>query len=110
MEMPQRVSVRYKDATYNIDEIRLKTFRLGLQIWDEQSKPRKTELYEFILTCLKQVDRQDRFIFSLLFIELADMIRDCSLKKSMKEDLIKVAFREFAFALTDFEDIAAKSN
>ncbi|BCL38597.1 hypothetical protein [Nostoc sp. MS1] len=110
MEMPQRVSVRYKDASYNIDEIRLKTFRLGLQIWDEQSKPRKTELYEFILACLKQVDRQDRFIFSLLFIELADVIRDTSLKKTMKEDLIKVAFREFAFALTDFEDIAVKSN
>ncbi|QLE55494.1 hypothetical protein [Nostoc sp. TCL26-01] len=106
MEMPQRVSVRYKDVSYNINEIRLKTFRLGLQIWEEQSKPRKTEMYEFILSCLKQVDRQDRFIFSLLFIELADLIRDSALNRNTKEDLIKTAFREFAFALTDFEDIA----
>ncbi|MBD2345156.1 hypothetical protein [Anabaena subtropica] len=110
MEMPQRVSVRYKDTSYNINEIRLKTFRLGLQIWDEQTKPRKTELYDFILACLKQVDRQDRFIFSLLFIELADVIRDTSLNRNMKEDLIKTAFREFAFAVADFENIAVKSN
>ncbi|MBD2362693.1 MULTISPECIES: hypothetical protein [unclassified Anabaena] len=106
MEMPQRVSVRYKDTPYNTSEIRLKTFRLGLQIWEEQTKPRKTELYEFILSCLKQIDRQDRFMVSLLFVELADLIRDTALDRNMKEDIIKTAFREFACAVTDFEDIA----
>jgi hypothetical protein len=104
MEMPQRVSIRYKDASYNISEIRLKTFRLGFQIWEEQTKPRKTELYEFIFSCLKQVDRQDRFIFSLLFVELTDLIRNALLDRGMKEVIIKTAFREFACALTDFED------
>ncbi len=104
MELPQRVSVRYKDASFNTNEIRLRTFRLGLQIWEEQTKPRKTELYEFILSCLKQVDRQDRFMFSLLFIELTDVIRHSPLERGTKEVLIKTAFREFACALTDFED------
>ncbi|MBW4645547.1 MAG: hypothetical protein KME23_21605 [Goleter apudmare HA4340-LM2] len=106
MEMPQRVSIRYKDKTYGTSEIRLKTLRLGLQLWEEQTKPRKTELYEFISTALKQVDRQDRFMFSLLFIELSDLIRDSTFDRSMKEDLIKTAFKEFACALTDFEDAA----
>ncbi|MBE9049993.1 hypothetical protein IQ243_06140 [Nostocales cyanobacterium LEGE 11386] len=106
MDMPQRVSVRYKDTSYNLNEIRLKTFRLGFQIWDEQTKPRKTELYDFILSCLKQVDRQDRYMFSLLFIELTDLIRNSRLERGMKEVLIKTAFREFACALTDFEDAA----
>ncbi|HIK08031.1 MAG TPA: hypothetical protein IGS40_25655 [Trichormus sp. M33_DOE_039] len=106
MEMPQRVSIRYKEKPYNTSEIRLKTFRLGLQIWDEQSKTRKTELYEFILSCLKQIDRQDRFMVSLLFVEFTDMIRDSALDRNMKEDLIKTAFREFACAVADFEDIA----
>ncbi|WP_414545251.1 hypothetical protein [Nostoc sp. CCY0012] len=104
MDMPQRVSIRYKDTSYSINEIRLKTFRLGFQIWDEQTKPRKTELYEFILSCLKQVDRQDRYMFSLLFIELTDMIRNSRLDRGMKEVLVKTAFSEFACALTDFED------
>lgn len=104
--MPQRVSVRYKDTSYNLNEIRLKTFRLGFQIWDEQTKPRKTELYDFILSCLKQVERQDRYMFSLLFIELTDLIRNSRLERGMKEVLIKTAFREFACALTDFEDAA----
>lgn len=104
MDMPQRVSIRYKDTSYNVNEIRLKTFRLGFQIWDEQTKPRKTELYEFILSCLKQVDRQDRYMFSLLFIELTDMIRNSRLDRGMKEVLVKTAFTEFAYALTDFED------
>lgn len=106
MEMPQRVSIRYKEKSYNLSEIRLKTFRLGLQLWDEQTKPRKTELYEFISTALKQVDRQDRFIFSLLFVELSDLIRDSHFDRSMKEDLIKTAFKEFACAMADFEDTA----
>ncbi|WP_017654370.1 hypothetical protein [Fortiea contorta] len=106
MEMPQRVSIRYKDKSYNISEIRLKTFRLGLQLWDEQTKPKKTELYEFISSCLKQVDRQDRFIFSLLFMELSDLIRDSAFDRSMKEDLLKTAFREFACAVADFEESA----
>ncbi|MDF5709929.1 MAG: hypothetical protein PUP90_20240 [Nostoc sp. S4] len=106
MDLPQRVSVRYKDTSYNTNEIRLRTFRLGLQIWDEQTKPRKTELYEFIFSCLKQVDRQDRFMFSLLFLELTDLIRNSTLERGSKEVLIKTAFREFAYALTDFEDIA----
>ncbi|YAF97152.1 MAG: hypothetical protein AB3A66_05665 [Nodularia sp. CChRGM 3473] len=106
MDMPQRVSVRYKDTSYNLNEIRLKTFRLGFQIWDEQTKPRKTELYDFILSCLKQVERQDRYMFSLLFIELTDLIRNSRLERGMKEVLIKTAFREFACALTDFEDAA----
>jgi hypothetical protein len=106
MEMPQRVSIRYKDASFNVNEIRLKTFRLGLQIWEEQTKPRKTELYAFISSCLKQVERQERFMFSLLFIELADVIRDSTLDRGMKEVLIKTAFREFACALSDFEDTA----
>jgi hypothetical protein len=106
MEMPQRVSIRYKDASYNINEIRLKSFQLALQLWEEKTKPRKTELYEFILCCLKQVDRQDRFMFSLLFIELTDLIRNSSLDRGTKEVLIKTAFREFACALTDFEDAA----
>ncbi|OUL33095.1 hypothetical protein BV372_17260 [Nostoc sp. T09] len=104
MEMPQRVSIRYKDASYNTNEIRLKTFRLAFQLWDEQTKPRKTELYEFIQSCLKQIDRQDRFMISLLFIELSDLIRDSSLDRGMKEVLIKISFREFACALTDFEE------
>jgi hypothetical protein len=104
MEMPQRISIRHKEITYNINEIRLKTFRLAFQIWEEQTKPRKTELYEFIFSCLKQVDRQDRIMFSLLFIELSDMIRKSSLESRMQEVLIKTAFREFACALTDFED------
>ncbi|BAZ52051.1 hypothetical protein NIES4103_47100 [Nostoc sp. NIES-4103] len=108
MELPQRVSVRYKDTSYNINEIRLKTFRLTLQIWEEQTKPRKTELYEFISSCLKQVDRQDRFMFSLLFVELTDLIRNSSLERGMREVLIKTAFREFACAVTDFEDTAKK--
>ncbi|AFY48133.1 hypothetical protein Nos7524_2290 [Nostoc sp. PCC 7524] len=106
MQMPQRVSVRYKDTNYNTSEIRLKTFRLGLQTWEEQTKPRKTELYEFILSCIKQIDRQDRFMISLLFVELADIIRDSALDRGMKEDLIKIAFREFACAIADFEDVA----
>ncbi|WP_341528363.1 hypothetical protein WKK05_03150 [Nostoc sp. UHCC 0302] len=106
MEMPQRVSIRYKDASFNVNDIRLKTFRLGLQIWEEQTKPRKTELYAFISSCLKQVERQERFMFSLLFIELADVIRDSTLDRGMKEVLIKTAFREFACALSDFEDTA----
>ncbi|MGM3306060.1 hypothetical protein ACSQ6I_08770 [Anabaena sp. WFMT] len=106
MEMPQRISIRYKDSAYNIHEIRLKTFRLGFQLWEEQTKPRKTELYEFILCCLKQVDRQDRFMFSLLFIELADMIRNSAIERGMKEIIIKTAFSEFASALTDFEGTA----
>ncbi|MEH2252949.1 hypothetical protein [Nostoc sp.] len=104
MELPQRVSVRYKDASFNTNEIRLRTFRLGLQIWEEQTKPRKTELYQFISSCLKQVDRQDRFMFSLLFIELTDLIRNSSLERGTKEVLIKTAFREFGCAITDFED------
>ncbi|MBW4665903.1 MAG: hypothetical protein KME60_00300 [Cyanomargarita calcarea GSE-NOS-MK-12-04C] len=104
MEMPQRVSIRYKDKSYNINEIRLKTFRTALQIWEEEAKPRKTELYEFISSCLKQVDRQDRFMFSLLFIELTDLIRKSSLESRMQEILVKTAFREFAFALADCED------
>ncbi|OUL28101.1 hypothetical protein [Nostoc sp. 106C] len=104
MEMPQRVSIRYKDASYNTNEIRLKTFRLAFQLWEEQTKTRKTELYEFIQSCLKQIDRQDRFMISLLFIELSDLIRDSSLDRGMKEVLIKTSFREFACALTDFED------
>ncbi|MEH2333827.1 hypothetical protein [Nostoc sp.] len=106
MELPQRVSVRYKDASFNTNEIRLRTFRLGLQIWEEQTKPRKTELYQFISSCLKQVDRQDRFMFSLLFIELTDLIRNSSLERATKEVLIKTAFREFGYAITDFEDAA----
>ncbi len=109
MQMPDRVSIRYKDTSYNMNEIRLKTFRLALQIWEEQTKTRKTELYEFLSSCLKQVDRQDRFIFSLLFIELADMIRNSSFDKAMKEVLIKTAFREFACAVTDFEDAGKKN-
>lgn len=109
MEMPQRVSIRYKEKSYNTSEIRLKTFRLGLQLWDEQTKPKKTELYEFISSGLKQVDRQDRFMFSLLFIELSDMIRDSAFDRSMKEDLIKTAFREFAYAIADFEELVKKS-
>ncbi|MDZ8053461.1 MAG: hypothetical protein RMX68_013860 [Aulosira sp. ZfuVER01] len=104
MEMPQRVSIRYKDTTYNTNEIRLKTFRLAFQLWEEQTKTRKTELYEFIQSCLKQIDRQDRFMISLLFIELSDLIRDSALDRGMKEVLIKTSFREFACALTDFED------
>jgi hypothetical protein len=104
MDMPQRVSIRYKDTSYNTNEIRFKTFRLGFQIWDEQSKPRQTELYNFILSCLKQVDREDRYMFSLLFIELAELIRNSRLERNMKEVLIKTAFREFAFALADFQD------
>ncbi|MBW4612618.1 MAG: hypothetical protein KME21_04945 [Desmonostoc vinosum HA7617-LM4] len=104
MDMPQRVSIRYKDASFNLNEIRLRTFKLGLQIWEEQTKPRKTELYEFIFSCLKQVERQDRFMFSLLFIELTDMIRNSRLERGTKEVIIKTAFREFACALTDFED------
>ncbi|MEA5549736.1 hypothetical protein VB713_01860 [Anabaena cylindrica UHCC 0172] len=106
MEMPQRISIRYKDSAYNTHEIRLKTFRLGFQLWEEQTKPRKTELYEFILCCLKQVDRQDRFMFSLLFIELADIIRNSAIERGMKEIIIKTAFSEFAAALTDFESSA----
>jgi hypothetical protein len=106
MEMPQRVSIRYKDKSYNINEIRLKTFRTALQIWEEEAKPRKTELYEFISSCLKQVDRQDRFMFSLLFVELTDLIRKSSLESRMQEILIKTAFREFAFALAEYEDPA----
>lgn len=109
MQMPDRVSIRYKDTSYNTNEIRLKTFRLALQIWEEQTKTRKTELYEFISSCLKQVDRQDRFMFPLLFIELTDMIRNSSLDKAMKEVLIKTAFREFACAVSDFEDGGKKS-
>ncbi|MFN6567413.1 hypothetical protein A6770_05930 [Nostoc minutum NIES-26] len=108
MELPQRVSIRYKDTSYNINEIRLKTFRLALQIWEEQTKPRKTELYNFISSCLKQVERQDRFMFSLLFVELTDLIRNSSLDRGMREVLIKTAFSEFACALTDFEDAAKK--
>ncbi|MBU7584661.1 MAG: hypothetical protein KAF91_17410 [Nostoc sp. TH1S01] len=104
MEMPQRVSIRYKDTSYNMSEIRLKTFQLAFKIWEEQSKPRKTELYDFILNCLKQIDRQDRFIVSYLFLELTDMIRNSSLERTMREVLIKTAFREFACALTDFEN------
>ncbi|MBD2449127.1 hypothetical protein H6G76_18600 [Nostoc sp. FACHB-152] len=104
MELPQRVSIRYKDTSYNMSEIRLKTFQLAFRIWEEQSKPKKTELYEFLLSCLKQFDRQDRFIISHLFIELSDMIRNSSLERSMREVLIKIAFREFACALTDFEN------
>ncbi|MBW4562531.1 MAG: hypothetical protein KME32_15550 [Mojavia pulchra JT2-VF2] len=106
MEMPQRVSIRYKDASYNINEIRLKTFRLAFQTWEEQTKPRKTELYAFIMSCLKQIDRQDRFMIPLLFVELTDIIRDSALERSMKEVLIKTSFREFACALTDVEDAA----
>lgn len=108
MDLPQRLSIRYKDTSYGTNEIRLKTFRLALQLWEEQTKTRKTELYEFILSCVKQVDRQDRFMFSLLFVELTDLIRNSSLDRGMKEVLIKTAFREFACALTDFEDIAKK--
>jgi hypothetical protein len=104
MEMPQRVSIRYKDASYSTSEIRLKTFRLGFQLWEEETKPRKTELYEFISSCLKQIERQDRFMISLLFVELSDMIRDSALERGMKEVLIKTSFREFACALTDFEE------
>ncbi|BAY32830.1 hypothetical protein NIES37_10730 [Tolypothrix tenuis PCC 7101] len=103
MEMPQRVSIRYKDASYNTNEIRLKTFRLAFQLWEEESKPKKTELYEFISSCLKQIDRQDRFMISFLFLELADMIRDSALNREMKEVLIKTAFREFSCAVSDFE-------
>jgi hypothetical protein len=55
---------------------------------------------------LKQVDRQDRFMFSLLFIELTDLIRNSSLERGTKEVLIKTAFTEFACAITDFEDVA----
>jgi hypothetical protein len=55
---------------------------------------------------LKQIDRQDRFMISLLFVELADLIRDTALDRNMKEDIIKTAFREFSCAVTDFEDIA----
>ncbi|AFZ58297.1 hypothetical protein H6G54_04000 [Anabaena cylindrica FACHB-243] len=106
MEMPQRISIRYKDSAYNIHEIRLKTFRLGFQLWEEQTKPRKTELYEFILCCVKQVDRQDRFMFSLLFIELADIIRNSAIERGMKEIILKTAFSEFGSALTDFENSA----
>jgi hypothetical protein len=108
MELPQRVSIRYKDAVYNISEIRLKTFRLALQIWEEQTKPRKTALYEFILACLKQVDRQDRFMFPLLFIELSDLVRNSSLDRGMREVIINTAFKEFAYAVADFEDAAKK--
>ncbi|MBH8577832.1 hypothetical protein I8752_33705 [Nostocaceae cyanobacterium CENA369] len=108
MDLPQRVSIRYKDTSYNTNEIRLKTFRLALQLWEEQTKPRKTELYEFILSCMKQVDRQDRFMFSLLFVELTDLIRNSSLERGMREVLMKTAFREFACAVTDFEDVAKK--
>ncbi len=108
MELPQRVSIRYKDTPYNTNEIRLKTFRLALQIWEEQTKPRKTELYTFISACLKQVERQDRFMFSLLFVELTDLIRNSSLDRGMREVLIKTAFSEFAYALTDFEDASKK--
>ncbi|WP_414530613.1 hypothetical protein [Nodularia chucula] len=104
MDIPQRVSIRYKDTTYNTNEIRLKVFRLGFQIWDEQTKARQTELYDFILSSLKQVDRQDRYMFSLLFIELAELIRNSHLDRNMKEVLIKTAFREFAYALADFQD------
>lgn len=104
--MPQRISIRYKDVSYNINEIRLKTFRLGFQTWEEQTKPRKTEIYEFISSCLKQVDRQDRYMFSFLFIELADIIRNSAIEKGMKEIIIKTAFSEFAAALTDFESTA----
>ena len=104
MDIPQRVSVRYKDTSYNSNEIRLKIFRLGLKMWDEQTKPRQTELYSFILSCLKQVDRQDRYMFSLLFVELADIIRNSRLDRSMKEMLIKTAFSEFAYAIADLED------
>ncbi len=104
MDMPQRVSIRYKDTSYNTNEIRLKTFRLGFQIWDEQTKARKTELYDFIFSGLKQVDRQDRYMFSLLFIELAELIRNSRLERSMKEVLIKTAFSEFGYALADLED------
>ncbi|MDB9372219.1 hypothetical protein [Nodularia sphaerocarpa] len=103
MDMPQRVSIRYKDTSYNVNEIRLKTFRLGFQIWEEQTKPRQTELYNFISSCLKQIDRQDRYMFSVLFIELTELIRNSSLDRSMKEVLIKTAFSEFAYALADFE-------
>ena len=103
MELPQRVSIRYKDASYNMNEVRLKTFQLAFKIWEEESKPRKTELYDFMLNCLKQFDRQDRFIVSYLFLELTDMIRNSSLEKAMREVLIKTTFREFACALTDFE-------
>jgi hypothetical protein len=104
MDIPQRVSVRYKDTSFNSNEIRLKIFRLGLKMWDEQTKPRQTELYSFILSCLKQVERQDRYMFSLLFVELANIIRDSRLERSMKEMLIKTAFSEFAYAMADFED------
>lgn len=104
MELPQRVSIRYKDTSYTMSEIRLKTFQLGFRIWEEQSKPRKTELYDFILNCLKQFDRQDRFIISYLFLEFTDVIRNSSLERTMREVLIKTAFREFACALTDFEN------
>ena len=44
MDISQGVSIRYKDTSYNSNEIRLKTFRIGLKIWDEQTKPRQTEL------------------------------------------------------------------
>ena len=104
MDIPQRVSIRYKDTSYNSNEIRLKTFRLGFQIWEEQTKARQTELYDFIFSGLKQVDRQDRYMFSLLFIELAELIRNSRLDRSMKEVLIKTAFSEFAYALADFEN------
>ncbi|AFY42507.1 hypothetical protein [Nostoc sp. PCC 7107] len=104
MELPQRVSIRYKDTSYNISEIRLKTFQLAFKIWEEESKPRKTELYDFTLNCLKQFDRQDRFVVSYLFLELTDMIRNSSLERGMREVLIKTCFREFACALTDFEN------
>ena len=104
MDIPQRVSIRYKDTSYNSNEIRLKTFRLGFQIWEEQTKPRQTELYKFIFSSLKQVDRQDRYMFSLLFIELTELIRNSRLERSMKEVLIKTAFSEFAYALADFEE------
>jgi len=104
MEMPQRVSIRYKDTSYSVNDIRLKTFRLGFQIWDEQTKARQTELYHFIFSCLKQIDRQDRYMFSVLFIELTELIRDSPLERNMKEVLIKTAFNEFAYALADFEN------
>ncbi|MBE9199794.1 MULTISPECIES: hypothetical protein [unclassified Nodularia (in: cyanobacteria)] len=104
MDMPQRVSIRYKDTSYNVNEIRLKTFRLGFQIWEEQTKARQTELYNFIFSCLKQIDRQDRYMFSVLFIELTEIIRNSRLERNMKEVLIKTAFSEFAYALADFED------
>ncbi|MEA5582143.1 hypothetical protein VB620_12425 [Nodularia harveyana UHCC-0300] len=104
MDIPQRVSIRYKDTSYNANEIRLKVFRLGFQIWEEQTKARQTEMYDFVFSSLKQIDRQDRYMFSLLFVELAEMIRNSQLDRNMKEVLIETAFREFAYALADFQD------